>query len=149
MANKNSTPSLDSFLSMAFDYAHKHRSDHLGITHLLAALVQKEDSTSAQLLAEYGVTLATVEQILGASEESENSASGVVMTPRVHTVIGMARGIALTQERPANSLDVLHALLSEGSSSVEAIWESVGIVPKDALDSLAKWRAPSARDVGE
>lgn len=119
-------------LKVAADEARRYRHSWIGTEHLLLAFAQLGDESLGGAFASDGglgisVIRPAFEKLL--AREGAPDASGddsVVITPRVNRVMGIAEGLALSDERRATAADLLLATLQDGDGLAVGLIRACG-----------------------
>jgi ATP-dependent Clp protease ATP-binding subunit ClpC len=101
---------------------------YVGVEHLLLALCEERDAATVAFLAERGVECdavhAELRRALGTGED--RLWPGILVTPRVRTVVGLADAAA-GSDNPIEPVHLLAAIVAErGSQSAEILMRAEG-----------------------
>ena len=114
------SPASGRILRAAEQTCRNHNHYYIGVEHLLAALLQEPDEAVRERLAREGVDAADVHaevrRALGTGDD--RSWEGILVTPRVRSVVAIAEVRAGDLIEP---VDVLDAIEAEGGSRAAEI----------------------------
>lgn len=131
--------SINDVMASAFRFAAATASSHLGVGHLLVAVLADEATVASRILRELGVSRERVSELFqfGAGADS-GSSQRVVVTPSIYGILGMARGIAVQQgASEANPSHLLLAMVYSDSALMASSWERLGVTGAEIVERLA------------
>jgi ATP-dependent Clp protease ATP-binding subunit ClpA len=103
---------------------------YVGVEHMLLALLEEHDAAIEARLIELGVrpieVHAELRRVLGTGEE--RLWDGILVTPRVRSVVGLAEKAAGTTE--VDPLHLLDAIIYEGQGLASEILHRYGNIPQ-------------------
>jgi len=110
------SPASGRVLRAAEQECRNHNHYYIGVEHLLVALVQEPDGATSARLRQERIDVAEVHaemrRALGTGED--RSWEGILITPRVRTIVNIAEGKA--EDRLIEPVDLLEAIETEGGS---------------------------------
>lgn len=139
-------PQTPSVLSAGLEEATRLGHQWLGAEHLLLALLRPRGDVA--LLLRQKIRLARARaSVMKMVGKGSGASSEITLTPRVHSILGIARGMALAHDGTPDDLDLLLGLIEGGDSVATEVLRSYD-VDLASLRVRLLARYPAARPPG-
>lgn len=141
---------LDAEISArAAEHARRRGGGYVGPEHILLSILSLDDGSSAKrALHQVGISSLDVERIVSTdyADEPESGAKGLIWSPAAQVLLGVARGLALSEgSSTVTGVHALVALIYESNSSPH-ILTVLGASPEAIITILGQMgeRVPAA-----
>jgi hypothetical protein len=138
MSSAASEPLATEVMKSAFGVALNAGCSHVGVGHLLAALLSHRSTAASRILGDLGLSREGIAELFEFGTRTARS-GGVSVTPGVYGILGVARGIALAQGTPdASASQLLLAMVYSDSGILSSSLERFGVDQADVIARLAR-----------